>query len=160
MRNLICQSKLNSLKEICKLNQYLISMLSSHMDMFRSNRNIISILSRLSKTIYIIRILCRCSITISNILISKPWFSSLRLLQIWINLGMVRHKWDQLSRNHICTRLSLSSTIRIIRLPITISLLLTKFHQLSLQLMLSRLSSQRHSSSQRQPTPTIWKTNL
>jgi len=138
---------------MCKINQLLISPHSSHMGMFHSNSNFISNLSRLSKIIYIIRIPCRCSIPIisiynSQIHSSKPSFS-LHLLQIWINLGMACNKWGQGSSNNICTRLSLSSTIRIIPLPITISLLLIKFHQLSLELKLSRLSSQRHSSSPR-----------
>ena len=135
------------------------------MGMFRSNSKFptsISNLSHLSKAICIIRIPCRCSIPIISISISKPSFS-LHLLQMWINLGMVItmacNKWDQGSSNNICTHLSLSSTIRIIPLPITISLLLIKFHQLSLELKLSRLSSQCHSSSPRWPTLPIWKTN-
>ena len=160
MRSLICLIKLiNSLKQTCKINQLLISPRSSHMGMFHSNSNFISNLSRLSKTICIIRIPCRCLIPIISILISKP-SCSLHMLQIWINLGMACNKWGQGSSNNICTHLSLSSTIHIIPLPITISLLLIKFHQLSLELKLSRRSSQRHSSSPRQPTPTIWKTNL
>ena len=132
------------------------------MGMFRSNSNFptsISKLSHLSKAICIIRIPCQCSIPIISISISKPSFS-LHLLQMWINLGMACNKWDQGSSNNICTHLSLSSTIRIIPLPITISLLLIKFHQLSLELKLSRLSSQCHSSSPRWPTLPIWKTNL
>ena len=132
------------------------------MGMFRSSSNFptsISKLSHLSKAICIIRIPCRCSIPIISISISKPSFS-LHLLQMWINLGMACNKWDQGSSNNICTHLSLSSTIRIIPLPITISLLLIKFHQLSLELKLSRLSSQCHSSSPRWPTLPIWKTNL
>ena len=128
------------------------------MGMFRSNSNFISNLSHLSKAIYIIRIPCRCSIPIISISISKPSFS-LHLLKMWINLGMACNKWDQGSSNNICTHLSLSSTIRIIPLPITISLLLIKFHQLSLELKLSRLSSRCHSSSPRWPTLPIWKTN-
>jgi hypothetical protein len=127
--------------------------------MLRSNSNFISNPSRLSRTIYIIRIPCRCSIPISSISISKPSFS-LHLLQMWTNLGMACNKWDQGSTNNICTHLSLSSTIRTIPLPITISLLLIKLHQLSLELKLRRLSSQRHSSSPRQPTLPIWKTTL
>ena len=131
------------------------------MDLFRISSNFptsISKLSHLSREICIIRIPCRCSIQIISISISKLSFS-LHLLQMWISLGMACNKWDQGSSNNICI-LSLSSTIRIIPLQITISLLLIKFHQLSLELKLSRLSSQRHSSSPRWPTLPIWKTNL